>query len=770
MESKNLSRAPVIVGVGELIDRPDDPVEGLEPIDMLVKCAEAAERDAGVAGLLRKIDTVHVVRSMSWPYKDLPGLLARRLRARHAETTYGPFGGESPVRQLVELADDIAGGYSDVALLAGAEATRTLMKLAAKGIKPNWSEPDLEGRRPTAVDFVSPESARYGLAQAVDVYPLYENACRRAWGQTFSEAQSESGRIWANNSKASAVNPCAWGGREMNSAQIVEPSETNRPVAWPYQKFMVSNISVNQASAIMLTSLGLAREMGIPDEHMVYVGAGAGCCEPSDFLARDRYDHAPALELTLTRALELNNISVDEVDLFELYSCFPIVPKLARRVLGLSADHPTSVAGGLTFFGGPSNNYMTHAIAAMTRALRKGDASTGLLHGNGEYVTKHHAALLSSKPPREGVVVANENMQAVLDTQYPDPPELIHAFDAYEGAASIETFTVTFDRKGEPDRGIVIARTPAGQRVLGRVTELEPDTLAWLVDPANEPVGMDGFIYDGQDGLLHWGLTMLSQRPAPAVTFEQPAPHVALVTINRPEKRNSVNGAVARSIAQYVKRIEENPDIRVAILTGAGGEAFSAGADLSEVSKGRAQDLSVPGYGFAGFVSAQRKKPWIAAVSGFALGGGTELTLACDLAIAGESASFGLPEVKRSLIAAAGGVHRAPRIMPPRVAMELLLTGEPVSSRDALAYHLVNRVVPDDAVVSTALELAEKIVRCAPLAVGEARCLIASTFDDSDVRLFDKSVDAARSLLTSDDAREGRQAFFEKRAPQWSGR
>lgn len=765
MNTKNLARRiPVIVGIGELTDKPSNPEQALEPLALLEQCARAADADAG-GGVLRYVDSIRIVASMSWPYRDLPGALAKRLRLRNVEAIHGPVGGESPLRHLVDLAADIADGISEAALLGGAEATKALMQFMASGKSPKWSDRDPDHKRPTAEDFVTPLAARYGLISPTDVYPIYENACRKAWGQSFAESQQESGVLWENNSKAAARNPYAWGGKAMSGADIVTPGEKNRPIAWPYQKFMVANNGVNQGSAVILTSLELARELGIPEEKIIYVWAGAGGHEPYDFLVRDRYDHAPALDLSINRTLELNKIKPADIDLFELYSCFPIVPKLARRTLGLPADKPTSVTGGLTFFGGPNNNYMTHAITAMVRALRNGEGKTGFLHGNGEYVTKHHATVIATTPPPAGVEVRNLDLQAELDANYGAVPELL---EEYEGAVTIETFTVMFNPKGMPDRGVVVARTPDGKRVLGRV--LAADAMAWLTDPANEPIGASGFVYDGYDGLLHWGLQIPAERPEPAVKFEMLTPHIALVTLNRPDKRNCINGAVTRLMVKYVNKIERNPEIRVAILAGAGGKAFCAGADLSEAAAGRGAELSAGGNGFGGFVNANRKKPWIAAVQGFALGGGTEFTLACDLAVAGANATFGLPEVKRSIIAGAGGLYRLPRAIPARVAMEHILTGEPMTADKALELHLVNRVVADGQVIEEAQKFAELIVENAPLAVYASRGVTASAFDYSDSDLAQRSTKAMQTLIFSEDMQEGPRAFLEKRKPVWKGR
>lgn len=761
---KNL-RIPVIVGIGEFIDK-SSQTPGLEPLDLLERALRAADDDAG-GGWLRQIDTLRVVNQMTWTYRDLPASLAKRVRARSVEGIYGPLGGESPVRFLVDAAQDIAAGQSEVAVVCGAEALKTLMSQVTSGKLPAWTDADIEQKRLNAEDLVSPLAARYGLIQPIDVYPIYDNACRAAWKQSFAEAQLESATIFARNCEVAARNPYAWSGKPMSAEQIAAASPGNRPVAWPYTKFMCAQLFVNQSSAVILTDRARALEMGIAEERLVYVWAGAGAHEPYDFLRRDRYDHAPALEQVLRRTLELNRIAAADIDLHELYSCFPCVPKLSRRVLGLAADAQTSVCGGLTFFGGPGNNYMGHAITAMVRAMRAGQGRIGLLHGNGEYVTKHHAAILARTPPPSGVSVANTDLQAEVDAAYGPVPELV---EDYAGPATIETYTVTFHANGRPNRGVVISRTPDGRRVLGRVTEAEPEALAFLTDPAREPIGAGGTMYPGGDGWNHWARRAPDVLPEPAVKFEKLTPHIALITLNRPDKRNAVNGAVTRLMCRYVREVDEDPEIRVAILAAAGDKSFCAGADLAEVSAGRAEDLTAGGNHFAGFVNAKRRKIWIAAVRGSALGGGTELALACDLVVAGESASFGLPEVKRSLIAAAGGLYRLPRAIAPRTAMELVLTGEAIDSLRALELNLVNRRVADAQVLGSARELAQSIADNAPLAVQASRAVVAACFDRTDAELSGLSQERFVALMSTQDFAEGPRAFLEKRKPEWRGR
>ncbi|HEX3611471.1 MAG TPA: crotonase/enoyl-CoA hydratase family protein [Sporichthyaceae bacterium] len=250
--------------------------------------------------------------------------------------------------------------------------------------------------------------------------------------------------------------------------------------------------------------------------------------------------------------------------------------------------------------------------------------------------------------------------------------------------------------------------------------------------------------------------------------------HILVVTLNRPEARNAVDHDVCLGVGDATERAEADPEIRAVILTGAGEAAFCAGADLKAIARGeRILPEGKEHWSFAGFVNHFTSKPVIAAVNGTALGGGTELVLACDLVVAVETASFGLPEVKRGLIAGAGGAFRIGRQLPAKLAMELLLTGRPLSAADALRWGLINRVVPPGQALTAALELAEEIAANAPLAVQGSKRLAygaspAGRSDEAD--LWELTKAEIRQILRSEDAREGPTAFAEKRAPVWKAR
>lgn len=253
-----------------------------------------------------------------------------------------------------------------------------------------------------------------------------------------------------------------------------------------------------------------------------------------------------------------------------------------------------------------------------------------------------------------------------------------------------------------------------------------------------------------------------------AVDFERDG-HVAVITINRPEARNAVNGAVASGIEQALDDYEADEDLWVAILTGT-GSVFCAGADLKEIASGNARSLSTSKGGFGGLVKRNREKPLLAAINGTAVAGGLELMLACDLAIAVDAAKFGLPEVKRSLVAGAGGLFRLPRAVGRSVAMELIMTGDTIGAKRACELGLINAVVEPEALMSEAKSLASRITANAPLAVQASRRIAERALVDGDDELWQQSTDAMRGIMKTEDFAEGPRAFVEKRPPVWKGR
>ncbi|MFJ3370557.1 enoyl-CoA hydratase-related protein [Pseudomonas sp. NPDC086251] len=257
--------------------------------------------------------------------------------------------------------------------------------------------------------------------------------------------------------------------------------------------------------------------------------------------------------------------------------------------------------------------------------------------------------------------------------------------------------------------------------------------------------------------------------PSP-VLLEVIEQHIAVLTLNRPEARNAINSEMVRTLETYLTHIEDDPQIRVCILAANGDKTFCAGADLNEIASGNARNLATKRGGFAGFVQAPRSKPWIAAISATAVGGGLEMALACDMLVCADQAELALPEVKRGLVAAGGGMFRLPRVLPRAVALEMIVSGEPISARRAYELGMVNYLVAQEHVYETALNLARKIACAAPLAVRESLQLARNSTDCTLEELWALNKEAARRVITSADARIGPKAFLERRPAQWTGR
>ena len=490
-------RIPVIVGIGEIADHPTDLSKGLEPLALLEAAVRRAADDAS-RQLLPNIDSLDVVNFLSWRYDAPERLLAARLGITPAHCYYGPVGGESPIRYLHEAAQRIARGESKVAVVCGAESQGTATKAARAGIELPWTpfaHHVPEPKRGAA--FQKPLAVTLGVFRPVTVYPLYETATSAHWGQTPRQAMAESGDLWARYSDVAATNPQSWMTRAVSAEHIVTPSPDNRLIAWPYTKLQVANPTVNMGGAVLLTSLARARAAGIADDRMVYLHGGASAEEPRDYLDRDQFVESHAQNAVLHAVMEMADHR--PFDAIELYSCFPVVPKMARRTLGLGEDVMPTVTGGLTFFGAPLNTYMTHAACAMVRALR-GGAERGLLYGQGGFVTKHHALVLSRSQPREALAQTH-SVQAVADRARGTTPEFVTTAD---GQGKVEAFTILYSGKGAAEHGVVMLRTSDDRRTLARVPATDTATLAHLMNLDRSPVGTTGAITMAADGVPEW--------------------------------------------------------------------------------------------------------------------------------------------------------------------------------------------------------------------------------------------------------------------------
>lgn len=480
-------RTPVIVGVGQASQRPADPGEATEPIDVLHRAATAAIADAEADRAL-PIDTIAVADMLSWRYPDPGALLARRMGLEPERTVLTTVGGNSPQLLVNTLAPAIAAGDANVVLIGGAECVYTRWRAKREPRTTlAWTVAD-DPPCPDVVGDPRPGSSQYEMAHLAlaptQVYPLFETALRHAAGRSVDEHQIAISDLYEHFAAVAATNPHAWSRTPYRAEDIRTVSPDNRMVTFPYPKRMCANIDVDQAAAILLCSYAAARDAGIADDRMVFPLAGADAQDHYFFSERWSLAESPAIAAAGNAALGAAGIGIDDVARFDLYSCFPSAVQIAMRALGLAGpdagdSRPLTVTGGLAYAGGPGNNYVTHSIAAMVDACRNDPGSVGLVTALGWYVTKHSVGLYSSRPSEGFARVDPGGLQANVDAT---PSRKIAG--SYGGDAILEATSVNFERDGTPIHAIVSALSPDGRRVLANTRD--PETMVSMTEEAWE--------------------------------------------------------------------------------------------------------------------------------------------------------------------------------------------------------------------------------------------------------------------------------------------
>ncbi|KKW64818.1 acetyl-CoA acetyltransferase [Mycolicibacterium elephantis] len=458
-------RTPVLIGYGQVNQRDEDPT--VEPVDLMA----AAAREAGDPRLLEAVDSVRVVNLLSWRYRD-PGLLvAQRIGATGARTRYTGIGGNVPQSLVNQACLDIQSGRADVVLITGAETWRTRSRLRAAGKKPAWTSQDdsvpvAEGAD-EHVPMAGPAEIRINLDRPAYVYPMFEQALRIAAGETPEDHRRRIGELWAQFSAVAARNPHAWSGEPRSAEAIWQPAPDNRMISWPYTKLMNSNNMVDQAAALILASAEKARHLQIPTDRWVFPYAGTDAHDTYAIGERAEFHTSPAIRIAGRRALALADTGIDDVDVVDVYSCFPSAVQVAANELGLplgDPDRPLTVTGGLTFAGGPWNNYVTHSIATMAEHLAANPGGRGLITANGGYLTKHSFGVYGTQPPTHEF--RWEDVQSEVDRE-----PIRAAVVEWEGVGTVESWTTPFNRDGEPEKAFLAVRTPDDARVLAVITD-----------------------------------------------------------------------------------------------------------------------------------------------------------------------------------------------------------------------------------------------------------------------------------------------------------
>lgn len=489
---------PVLIGAGQAVDHwdGDDRAAAPSPQSLMQQAAEAALADTGAGAAVRAaIDVVAVVRHFA---DSAPGMvpegtggcdkpplgLARRLGLSPARAIYSIVGGQSPQSLVNEFAAAIHAGEAHCVLLSGAEAIAAAKTAARRGIALDWSEQvagDFEDRGlgPMLLD---PYEVRNGVGAPILTYPLFEHACRARLGRSRAEHIAEMSALWADFSQVAATNPYAQFPRAMSAAYLATPSDSNYPVADPYLKWHVAQDAVNQGAALILTSAGQAKAMGVPRSQWVFLhGSGEAMDKPVSL--RPDLSRSRAIEVALAGALASAGKTPDAIAHYDIYSCFPVAVLLAAEALGVDGQTTAlTLTGGLSFAGGAGNNYSMHAIAAMAHKLRADPGSFGLVLANGGFLSKQAVGLYSTAAPDIWAAADHAAMQAQIDAEA--SPSRVEE----DATATIETYTVGY-AKGRPSRAVVIARTATGRIVARPDMRTKDATIAALIDPDRDPIG-----------------------------------------------------------------------------------------------------------------------------------------------------------------------------------------------------------------------------------------------------------------------------------------
>ena len=364
----------------------------------------------------------------------------------------------------------IAAGDVEVAILAGAEAFRSYMRARKLEVPLDWpkaDDNDVPLRLGEELNMNHPAEIERKIVAPVQIYPMFETALRAAAGRTVAEHQAFLGRLWSDLSNVAAGNPNAWIRDPKSPEEITTVGPHNRMIGLPYPKMMNSNSDVDMGASIIMCSVDAAQRMGISEDRWVFPLSGSDCHEHNFVSHRDAFVRTPAIEIGGRRALEMAGLTIDEVELIDLYSCFPSAVQLGAQSLGINPlERQWSRTGGLPFAGGPWNNYAMHAIATMVGELRERPGAHGLVWANGGYATKHAFGVYSTTPPGEGF--GYDHPQAQIDAL---PKRELATGTEAAGAATIEAYSVMFARDGSAERALASCLLSDGRRAWGSSTD-----------------------------------------------------------------------------------------------------------------------------------------------------------------------------------------------------------------------------------------------------------------------------------------------------------
>ncbi|MEI6313755.1 MAG: acetyl-CoA acetyltransferase [Syntrophus sp. (in: bacteria)] len=520
---------PVIVGAAQYTQA-RSALPALDPLSMMATASRMAIEDTRIGRqMVRVIDAVCVVNLFTWIYRNAPQSLCEKLGIQATYLNYGPIGGNTPQMLINHYCRAISNGECQAVLVTGAEAVYGLNR-ALQGKAPfDWpeqeSQPFLEDH-PAAVNFdillragdglesETLEGYRYPLNDvegAYDLYlphfmyPFFETALRAAAQETVEQHRERLGNLCHNLCTVAAGNPYAWNRSLLSGEDITRPGEKNRIVVYPYTKFMMANINVDQAAGVILTSEEMAEAMGIDRSRWVYPLGGADFRNVWHVSQRPSLIDSPALTEAARLSLEQASLSMDDIGAFDIYSCFPSAVEIARQSLGLAADDPRglSVTGGLPYFGGPGNNYSLHAIAAITDKIRSDPKLKALITANGWYNSKQSVGIYGATPPGNRWEYRDDSSaQNEIERQ-----ELPLPVEKASGPLTIEAYMIRHDANGAPERGTVIGCLADGRRTLADIQATPEDLERMEKTELVGKTGKVGYVPERKKNVITLGVT-----------------------------------------------------------------------------------------------------------------------------------------------------------------------------------------------------------------------------------------------------------------------
>jgi len=448
-------QTPVIVGAAQFTNTDGNA----EPIAMMVRVVEAALADSGAGADLRtRVDALRPLKGI-WPYQDPAALLQAELGMDGATTGLTPIGGNEAYDLLARSAADITAGAASCVVICAAETMKTRRRDRAAGRTTAYL-PERENAAPQQffgkdVDFTT-DVERAAVAGPPSFYAMAETANRLRRQESRADHMARVSALWSKASQVASQNPHAVLQDARTAIEIATVDAGNRMIAYPYPKLMTANVNVDQAAAVIVCSAEVAAAAGVPRDRWVFPQVGTGAADHWLTQTRWALDESPAMRLAGAKALELADVGFDDIDIVDLYSCFPVAVQVAHKELGFDPEREFTITGGLTFNGGPMNSYCMHPLVTAVGRLRS-RSGRAFLSGNGGYFTKHSFAVLGSEPPASGYQISRLQDQVDALPARPMP-------DGTATGGTVESWTVRYSRDGSPERAVLAVLDDAGAR------------------------------------------------------------------------------------------------------------------------------------------------------------------------------------------------------------------------------------------------------------------------------------------------------------------